>query len=141
MAKTYNSSQVIVTIDGIPIEGMADGDFFGISQNSPRHTYKVGADGDVTRSRSADRTARATITVMQGSNGSVILDGYKKKGDAGDDDTFTLDVIDVESGGTVSSGEAWIAEEPDWTRGLEAGTEAWILDMAENDIERGAYST
>lgn len=140
-AKTYSSSQVIITINGISIEGKADGSFFSNTQNEDRYTLKVGADGEGTRSRSANRSSQATISVMQGSNGSVILDGFKKQGDAGADDTFVLDVIDVESGSTLSSGTAWIIGEPDLTYDLEVGTEDWVIEMISNDIDRAELPT
>lgn len=134
--KTYSSAQIIMTIDGIPITGYADGDFLSVTQTSPRYTSKTGADGAPTRSKSADRTASATVTLMYGSEGSALLDGYKRLGDGQQPDTFEFVVTDVLSGSTVVSSIAYISEEPDFVAGLEVGTEAWVMMLYGNSIER-----
>ena len=51
---TYDPKRVIITFGGTPIGGYADGTFVDIAASSEAFTRKVGADGEVTRSKSAD---------------------------------------------------------------------------------------
>lgn len=136
MPRTYDSKKVIITLNGVQITGMADGDFLSVEQTEDRYTNTTGTDGETTRSRNSNRTATATVTVMQGSNGSETLNNYKLLGDAGEDDVFAFDAIDAESGSSVTSGKAWIMGEPAFDRTKEVGPEAWTIALEENEIIR-----
>ena len=58
--KTYDADQVSVLINGIELKGYADGEFLRIEQEGADFTDVVGTDGEVTRSKTNDRSRCAS---------------------------------------------------------------------------------
>jgi hypothetical protein len=72
--KTYNADEVKISIAGIPINsGYADGEFLRIERDTPAFEDVVGTDGEVTRSKTKDNRATATLLLMQTSDGNNLL--------------------------------------------------------------------
>lgn len=132
----YNAANVFVTLNGIAVEGWADGDFCAVEWNSPQMTHKVGADGAITLNVGVDKSGKATLTVAQGSQASALLDSFKRKQDTGDFTGFSFDVINADSGTTASATKAWISVAPPLNFALEGGNEAWELLLARSEVER-----
>jgi hypothetical protein len=131
--KIYDSDQVSVSFSGIPINsGRADGEFVRIEQVADDFTYKVGVDGQVTRSKTKNRVTKVTLLLMQSSDSNIILSA--------------INTIDVEAangagvgamlirdmGGTslFAAAEAWIIKPPDANYGAEASLREWVFNAA-----------
>ena len=138
MAIIYNSAEVYVTLNGVPVEGFATGDFVSIVRSADKHTKTVGADGEITIAYTTDRSGEATLTVTRGSTASATLDGFNRAADEGDLSGFSFDVVEQASGTLASSSRAWIKTEPALAFAETAGTEAWVLTIESLDIERKA---
>lgn len=77
--KVYDSKEVSLVICGIPIDsGFAEGEFVKLEQEEEDFLTVVGTDGEVTRSKSNNRTAKATIRLMQTSDGNTALSALNK---------------------------------------------------------------
>ncbi len=74
-ATSWNSNSVSISFAGISIENSREMDnFLTIEPIQPeRHTMEVGADGEVGYSQSNDNRHKATIRLMQKSDGNAVL--------------------------------------------------------------------
>ena len=73
--ETYSPKRVELIIGGVPLRGYADGTFINIERTSDAFTTNVGADGEVSRTHSADKTGKITITLQQTSDSNDFLSG------------------------------------------------------------------
>ena len=137
MATVYNAANVIVTVNGIAVEGFADGDFCAVERNSDLATHTVGADGKMSLSVATDRTGKATLITAKGGSASALLDSLRRKQDEGDWAGFAFDVINVDSGSTAASTKAWITTDAPFAFAIEAGNETWVLTLENAQVERG----
>lgn len=71
----YSSSDVKVAWSGVPLDGLAQDSFVTFSRNSDLTDEEVGADGQVSISRSPDKTGTCTISLQQQSLANHILSG------------------------------------------------------------------
>jgi hypothetical protein len=135
--KIYDADQVTVILASIPIDsGYADGEFLSIEQDTDDFTDVVGTDGEVTRSKTNDRRATITLTLMQSSGGNAVLSALNNldvntPGGAG---VGTLLVRDKQGTSLYAASKCWIAKPPTATFGREAGSREWKIRCA--DLKR-----
>lgn len=65
--KIHDLSQVTLAIGGYTLSGYGDGGAVKVEPVSPATESSIGADGQVTYSRTNDRRAKVTVTVRQNS--------------------------------------------------------------------------
>lgn len=66
MIPVYSSRDIRAFWDGIDLaKGWAEDTFLTIEPNTERVNYKVGADGQIAPSKSADKSAKITVTYQQ----------------------------------------------------------------------------
>jgi hypothetical protein len=138
--KTHNSNEISVSFANLSLDsGRADGDFVTTEFNSELYTSKVGADGELTRSKTNDFSAKITIKLMSTSQGHKILLGLynaaRAEPNGGDLAPFQLR---DRNGGLVEHAEtAWIEKAPANAFGKEVGEREWILatDALVRDVE------
>ena len=63
---TYDPKEVVVTFGAIPLDGYADGTFVEVAPAGEAFARHVGADGEVSRSKSNDNTHDVTLTLKSG---------------------------------------------------------------------------
>jgi len=132
--KTYDPNKHDIVFAGIPINrGLADGTFLKISTNAPGFKAKVGVDGEVTRSRSHDRTAEAKITVMQTSEVNDRLSAlYADDRNAVNGRGVGAFFVQDRAGTTVlESSKAFISDDPNPELAAEAGTREWTFILTD----------
>ena len=71
--ETYSPKRVEIIFGGVPLRGFADGTFISAERTSDSFTTNVGADGEVSRTASADKTGKVTITLQQTSDSNDYL--------------------------------------------------------------------
>lgn len=129
----YDPNEVSILVCGIPIEGgFADGSFVEIAYTSDAFVTVVGADGDVTRSKTNDKRATITITLMQSSNSNQLLSALANLDQrAGNGAGVGPLLIKDNQGLSLYSGEhSWIAKQPDAVFDKTAGPRAWKIECA-----------
>ena len=132
--KTYDPNQVVVSFFGVPLSGFADGTFISIAPAADRFTKAVGADGEVTRSKSSDRTSEATLTLQQSSLSNDVLSGFLALDDLNNAGKGPL-LIQDKGGTTVFfSAEAWIRTPPTQAYSKEVENRDWIFDTGQPEI-------
>lgn len=136
---TYDPSKVIVTWNGIPITGFADGTFVKISSPSDAFTKKVGADGEVARSRTNDNTREVTITLMQTSISNNLIAKKHQIDCLTGLGTGPLRITDLMGLSLFYAPQAWPRKSPDKEYSKEVGDREWVFDTGPvvSDTEMG----
>ncbi len=120
--KIYDSNQVSIMFAGRPISGgYADGEFVRVEFSNDGFTKVIGTDGEVTRSKSNDQSARVTISLMQSADANNILSAL-----------FNLDVLTPNGAGVAP---IYIRDRSGLS--LYEGESAWIVKMPDSSFDKG----
>lgn len=127
----YDPEKVIVTWNGIIIDGFADGTFFSVSMNEAAFNLTKGADRESTRTKSNNLSAQATATLMQTSSANALLYAAHALDLVTGTNNGPLLVEDILNGETLFSANAWIMQYPDVEFGKESSTREWNFEIDE----------
>lgn len=129
--KVYASDEVQAYFGPIPLnKGTADGDFITIEQKADAFSLQIGTDGEGTRSKTNDRSAKMTVRLMQSSDTNDLLSATHEldKNTPGGPGVLPFIVKDM-SGRTLHIAEtAWIVRAPNAVFGREAGPREWVFE-------------
>jgi hypothetical protein len=127
----YDFDQVICSLGPIIMDGFQDGEGITVEQE-PTFTDKKGLDGKVTRSKTLDRRATVTITLMQVSACNDLLSAlHVLDRDAPNGAGVVPLVIRDRNGRAVfQAAQAWISQAPQVTFDQEATSRAWVIRCA-----------
>ncbi len=131
--KTYTSDEVVASLGGIPLNtGRAEGVFIKIKPKSPAFTTKVGADGEVARSRSNDRRHEIEISMMQTSDANILLSALHQLDLNAPNGAGVAGILIQDMSGTSlhTAAECWIIESPEVQYGPEVEMRTWKLEAA-----------
>lgn len=140
---TYSFNDVIVTFNGVRIQGFSEDGITIEPVNAERFTSSVGADGEVCHSLSGDTRYRVTVSLMQCSLGNQTLANVfnadiNTPGGAGIG-VFRID--NLRNGDVYHSSFARIVSIPSITLSTEVGTQEWIIEACDLSFEPGALQT
>ncbi len=126
----YSPSDVTVSFLEANVVGFAEGTFIEIERNEATFTEYVGSLGEVCHTRSLNRTAKVTLTLMQTSPSNDLLALYAKL-DEGSGNRFGPFMMKDTNGATVClAPETRISGQPKVERGKESGTVVWSFIAA-----------
>lgn len=131
--KVYDADQVSVIIGAIPIEsGFADGEFLRIEQETDDYSDVVGTDGEVTRSKTGDRRATATVLVMQTSNSNQALSALSNLDRITPNGAGVVPFLvkDNNGNGLYEAEHCWVQRGPDVSFDREATPREWTIRIA-----------
>ncbi len=132
-ATTFDPALVIVSIGGVTMHGFADGTFVNVERERDTFTKNVGADGEVTRVKTNDKSGMLSLTLQQASGSNDLLSGFAQLDEQANSGIVPV-LIEDKSGRTVLfSAEGWIRKPPAVEFGNEASTREWVLDLAKID--------
>ncbi len=134
---TYDPSEVVLSVGGAELSGFTDGAFIKISRDEDAFTKTVGADGQVSRAKNANRSGSITITLKQTSPSNQILHGFAKLDEMGNAGLVPVLVKDLLGTTLASSAGAWIKKVSDVEMGKEISDREWILDCETIELEVG----
>jgi hypothetical protein len=141
--RVYSSSQVTISIAGVPITGgFADGEFLRIERETEAFSDVVGTDGEVTRNATKDDRATATILLMQSAESNATLSALHNndKNTEGGAGVGRFLVEDL-NGTTIHEGaQCWVMAEPDDSYDREATAREWQVRVANLISTRGGYA-
>lgn len=133
--RTYDPRNVQIIVGGNPISGFADGSFITITPDETLYAKSVGADGEVSRARSNNRSATVTLTLKQTSQSNDVLSALALADNAANAGVVPFMVKEIGSGSTlVFAQAAWIEDFPDIDYSKEVGERAWTLATAQTDM-------
>lgn len=127
--KIYDANEVSLVLMGLIIDsGFGDGEFIRIEQETDDFTDVAGTDGEVTRSKTNDKRATITVTLMQTSEGNSKLTAInnldRKASNGAGVGPF---LIKDKSGLALYMGTAWVAGPPTVVFDREATAREWKL--------------
>jgi len=126
---TYSPEDVSLSIGGNLVAGFADGTFVVVEREADAMTKVVGADGEVARTRSANRSGMLTLTLLQTSDSNRILGDYALDDEA--DGSGTFDVLLTDNlDNKVFASEGWVKKVPNAEYGSELSNREWVIDLA-----------
>ena len=122
------------------LTGAAPGTFISTARAVPVATMEVGADGEVTRSRSLNRTGTITWTAKHSAIANTVLSAYLIAFEAGINLTFPLSIVDINAAPqTAHSGpDTWLQGWPSDERAETDGSFVWVFDTANLNIFLGS---
>lgn len=131
--RVYDASEVSVIIGAVEVDaGFADGEFLRIEQETDDFEDVVGTDGEVTRSKTNDRRATATLLLMQSSASNQALSALSNldRETANGAGIVPFLVRDRNGDSLYEAQHCWIQRPPDVGFDRTAGTREWAIRIA-----------
>ncbi|MDQ0299638.1 hypothetical protein J2S78_002058 [Salibacterium salarium] len=129
--ETYDPRQVKLVVAGRILTGFASNTFVTSEKESNNYSSHVGAQGVVSRTRSADPRGTISVTIKQTSPDVGFLNGLAKS-----TDLFQAEVIDRNTNKVNAGGnECWIEKPASIERGNEEQEQQWNIRVADYDQE------
>lgn len=129
MAKTYDPMDLTVTVNGVYLTGFAE-DMAEFEKDEDGYEVKVGAQGDVVRSKVNNPLATLSITLLPSSPQVAMLDQLAKSGEL-------VPVSIIYNGDpkeTITTTEAYIKKPAARAYGTEAEDREYELQCLDADI-------
>ncbi len=124
---TYSPQQVAVIVSGLQITGFADGTFVEISPSADLSSFQVGADGEVARSISSNKTCVVSLTLQQVSPSNDILSGMIEIDSLTGGVLFPVSVLDLRGRTVFVASQCWISKRPTLTFAQEVTDRVWEI--------------
>ena len=140
--QSYSPLLVNLFVTGVAITGYADGTFIEAKRDKKVYTKKVGAHGDITRTRSADKSGTITIHLHQSSPANDALSALVIADELAQAGTIVFPVMIKDLSGTtlISAPDAWIEGYADAMFAEEVGNRAWVFHCGTMAIFNGGNS-
>lgn len=133
----YSPDYVDIIYGGIPITGFADNSFIEIELEEDDFKKQVGSLGDVTRTRSLNRSGKITITLMDAAPVNSLLMAFARTDRRIGGGFKPFSFVDRSSETVAVATEAWVMKIPKVGRAKESGNTVWVFEAAFLDIEVG----
>lgn len=128
MLTSYSPKDVHISFDGVSITGFAPDTFVSLRRNSPLLGETVGAAGELSLTKNADRTGEIEITLMQTASSNLILSGLALATENGGSITTGVLLILDPSGSVLATAlNAYIKSFPDVELGAEQSPKTWTF--------------
>lgn len=131
MVETYSPKKVAIIVAGVPIKGFADGTFISFEPTSDKFSTNVGADGEVSRTHSADRTSKVTITLQQTSDSNDFLAALVNADDISLAGQFPFLLKDTNGKTIIEATSAWVDNIAGAEFSNELTNREWVISLAE----------
>jgi len=125
--KTYNLKEVILTVNGIPVSGFGDGDAVTVEFSEEAWTMVVGADGEVTRSRTNNESGSFQVTLMQTSEANGIFQQWMQQDKLFGRALVGVTLTDTTRGEVIAATQCWIEQTPSREFNRDAGSRVWTI--------------
>lgn len=142
---TYSPEEYSVVVGGFRMSGFADGTFVSVAADEQRYNKHVGADGKVSRARTANRAGSITITLAQTSPSNDILSAFMLADETADAGVVPIFIKDAKGTTLHFAASAWVQRVPNDDRGKTISDTVWVLDcgaiqtfLGGNNSQRGS---
>lgn len=137
--KSYSFLDTLLLVNGVEINGFDEGDdTIIVARNNDSAAHKIGTDGEMSVSISADRSGSFTFRLMQTSDSNSYLSSLIS---AQENDVFIpifVQFKDLRGNDLMSGTEGYITKPADVTRGQKAGSQEWVVVVERLDMLHGA---
>lgn len=126
---TYDANQVTMILAGLPLKGLAPDTFINIEQDEDSFSLQIGAAGEGARSKSNNRSATITATLLQTSASNDLLSALHNLDiNSPNGDSIGPWLLKDNSGRTIiNAAKAWIQKPPPVDYARESGTREWTF--------------
>jgi hypothetical protein len=128
--KTYDPKAVQVSIGGNQITGFADGEFISVERAEDSFTKVVGADGEVSRAKSNNKSGMLTLTLQGTALANDILSGIAIADELDNSGVVPVFIKDTAGTTVLFAAEGWIRRPANYTAAKEITNREWVLDLA-----------
>lgn len=129
--QTYDSRQVTVIFGAAILTGYADGEFCTVTRDEENFTKYVGAYGDVTRARNANRGGRAKVRLASTSLSNDVLSAIVAADEVSGAGVLPFMVKDLRGTTLCLAKEAWIVKPADVAFDREVAEREWEFELGE----------
>jgi hypothetical protein len=130
-AKTFSPKETAVIVGSAIISGFADGTYIDAERTSDSFTMSSGADGQVTRVASADKSGTITLTLAQSSPSNDVLSAIALNDENTGTGVVPIAIKDNSGTTTLVAAEGWIRKPANVSFSKEIETREWVIDCAE----------
>ena len=125
--KTFDPSQLAVSIGGALLTGFADGTFVKVSRDTDAFNLTIGSDGEGTRVKTNNKSATIVVTLQQTSSSNDFLSGLAASDELSNGGAVPL-LIKDNSGRTLFSAEtAWVQKYADAEYSNDVTSREWTI--------------
>lgn len=129
--KTYSPKRVELIVNGTPMKGFADGTFISVERSSDAFSTNVGADGEVSRTHSSDKTGKITLTLQQTSDSNDFLSALSILDEKTLLGQFAVLLKDTNGKTVAASPSAWIDKVANAEFAAEISDREWVISCSE----------
>ncbi|SRR6266540_1872930 len=135
--KTYDPAQIVCTLGAIIVSGYQDGEFVKAGRDADTFTKYAGTDGEISRSRTRNKSGRVTFTLAQTSASNDALAALALLDELSGRGVVPLMIKDLSGTTRVAAGAAWVVKPPEAAFGKEIGPREWVIDTGPVEIFNG----
>lgn len=133
--KEYSFLDTIMLINGVEISGFDEGDdVITLERLNDSASHKIGTDGEMTVSISADRSGTATFRIMQTSDSNQFLSGLISAQENGAFVPIFMQFKDTRGNDLASGSQGYITRPANMTRGTSANSQEWVIVVERLDM-------
>jgi len=142
MANTFNNydpSRVSLTFRGIIIQGYVSDTFIVVERTEDTFSMDVGAQGDVTRVRSRNKTGSVILTLQSGAPTNDLLSAVLLQDELSGTGYGPMMLKDLNGTTLCSAPIAWLRKPANVERAAEATPTEWAIDCATLNMFVGGF--
>ncbi|MCL2829840.1 MAG: DUF3277 family protein [Betaproteobacteria bacterium] len=137
--RAYSFQNTVVYINGVEITGWAEGDdVISIKRSADSASHKVGADGNMMISISADKSGEFSFKLQQTSSSNKFLLDLVSRMEGGAQTFVPVDVLFQDNfRNDLGTGKGYIKKPTDVTRGAQGNGADWTVVVEKLDLLLG----
>lgn len=133
--KSYSFLDTILLVNGVEITGFDEGDdVIQLDRLGDSASHKIGTDGEMSISISADRSGTVIFRLMQTSNSNAYLSGLVSSQENGAFIPIFVQFKDTKGGDLGSGTNGYINRPASMARGTAAGSQEWTVTVERLDL-------
>jgi hypothetical protein len=118
------------------ISGYGEDTMIGVEQTEDTFTVTAGADGEITRVKSHNRTHRVTLTLMQNSPSNEVLAALHQADISADGGAGVVTFLLRNKNGStlIASAACWVVKSANVTLSKGAQGREWMIDLVDPSV-------
>lgn len=133
--KEYSFIDTLLLVNGVEVSGFDEGDdVIALERLNDSAAHKIGTDGEMTVSISADRSGTVTFRLMQSSDSNAYLSGLINAQENGVFVPIFVQFKDTRGNDLGSGTQGYINRPASMTRGTNANAQEWMITVERLDL-------
>ena len=133
--KDYSFLNTTLLVNGVEITGFDEGDdAIELARINDSSSHKIGADGEMSVSISADRSGTVTFRLMQTSDSNLYLSALVSAAENGAFIPIFVQFKDTQGGDIGSGTQGYIPRPATMTRGTGVNNQEWMVTVERLDL-------